>query len=191
MYNEHQLIEELRNGNHKAFRQFFDEYKKRVYGFLYKMLHSYEEVEELTQTVFVKIWENRATMNPELSLNAYVFKIAKHSALNALRQKAYKLLFEKQLTENFENNEDHEAPLVNKDLRQYINDLIALIPDRRREIFLLRYRQKFSYKEIAAQLHISENTVDTQIRHALNFLREQLGKEFLTGILPFVYFLAC
>ena len=181
MHSEKQLIIELRNGSHKAFRQFFDEYKKRVYGFLYNILHSHQDVEELTQTVFMKIWENRAAMNPELPLNAYVFKIAKNSALNTLRQKAYKLLLDKQLIAHVEINEDSEMSLVNKDLRQYINELIALIPKRRREIFLLRYRQKLSYKEIAAQLHISENTIDTQIRHALNFLRKQLGKELLSG----------
>ena len=181
MYSEKQLIIELCNGNHKAFRQLFDEYKKRVYGFLYNMMHSHHEAEELTQTVFMKIWESRAAMNSELSLNAYVFKIAKNSALNTLRQKAYKLLLEKQLSARAAINEDSDAFLVNKDLRQYINDLIALIPQRRREIFLLRYRQKFSYKEIAEQLHISENTVDTQIRHALDFLRKQLGKELLIG----------
>ena len=186
MHDEKQLIQELRNGSHVAFRQLFDDYKKRIYGFLYNMLYSHEEVEELMQAVFVKIWESRAKMKHELSLSAYVFKIAKHSALNALRQKSYKLLFEKQLANHMESSEDSEELLVHKDLKQYVNNLIALIPKRRREIFLLRYRQRLSYKKIAEQLRISENTVDTQIRHALSFLRNQLGKEFLTITLPII-----
>jgi RNA polymerase sigma-70 factor (ECF subfamily) len=188
MYSESQLILELRNGSHKAFRQLFDEYKKRVYGFLYNMLHSHEETEELLQTVFVKIWENRTSLNHELSLNAYVFKIAKHSALNVLRQKAYKLLLEKQLVDELNISEESASHLDDKDLKQYVNDLIMRIPKRRRDIFLLRYRQKKSYKEIAEELHISENTVDTQIRRALSFLREQLGNEFAGVIYLLAYY---
>lgn len=189
MYNEKQLIIALQEGNHEAFRQLFDDYKKRVYGFLYNMLHSHEEVEELSQNVFVKIWENRANMNHELPLSAYVFKIAKYSALNSLRQKAYKLLLEKNLIEKLETSEDGEEMLTTKNLEEYINNLITQIPERRREIFLLRHRQKLTYKEIAEQLHISENTVDTQIRHALNFLRDQLGKELLTVMLSLIMLL--
>ena len=75
MKDEKQLIIELRSGSHEAFRQLFDSYKKRIYGFLYNMLHSHEDVEELLQVVFVKIWENRATMNHELSLDATCLKL--------------------------------------------------------------------------------------------------------------------
>ena len=96
---DRQLFLAIANGSHEAFSQFFDSYKKRIYGFLYKKLRSHEVVEELLQIVFVKVWENRATINPDLSPDAYVLKIAKNSALNFLRQKAYKLLLEKQLIE--------------------------------------------------------------------------------------------
>jgi len=178
----------ISNGSHEAFSRFFDIYEKSIYGFLYNMLRSREEAEELLQVVFMKIWENRSTINHELSLEAYLYTIAKNSALNMLHQKVRKLLFEQQLIDNFKVSEDGEASLIEKDLKRHIDNLITHIPERRREIFKLRYEKELSYKEIAEQLNISENTVDTQIRNALNYLRQQLGKELWAVTLPLITF---
>jgi RNA polymerase sigma-70 factor (ECF subfamily) len=183
-----QLFLEISKGSHEAFAHFFEIYEKRMYGFLYKMFRSREEVEELMQIVFVKVWENRATINHELSPNAYVFKIARNCALNMLRQKAYKLLLEKQLIENSNIIEDGETPLIDEDLKRHIESLVTNIPERRREIFKLRYEKDLSYKEIAEQLSISENTVNTQISLALNYLRKELGKELWAVAFPLIIF---
>ena len=150
------------------------------------MLRSHEDVIELVQVVFVKIWENRATKDPDLSLDAWVFQISKNCALNMLQQRARKLLFEKQLIDNLKISEDGEASFIDKDLKQYLNNLINDIPERRREIFKLRYEKELSYKDIAEQLNISENTVNTQISRALNYLREKLGKELWAVMLPLI-----
>ena len=189
--NPNELFPAIKQGNHEAFRQFFDIYEKRIYGFLYKILRSHEDVEELLQVVFVKIWENRATINHELSPDAYVFQIAKNSALDVLRQKARRLLLEKQLTEKIkisENLDDGGNSLIDSDLKGFVERLMLNVPERRREIFRLRYEQELSYKEIAKQLNISENTVDTQIRRTLNYLRTQLGKELWMVLLPLIVF---
>jgi len=189
--NPNELFPAIKQGNHEAFRQFFDIYEKRIYGFLYKILRSHEDVEELLQVVFVKIWENRTTINHELSPDAYVFQIAKNSALDVLRQKARRLLLEKQLTEKIkisENLDDGGNSLIDSDLKGFVERLMLNVPERRREIFRLRYEQELSYKEIAKQLNISENTVDTQIRRTLNYLRTQLGKELWMVLLPLIVF---
>ncbi|MCL2416713.1 MAG: RNA polymerase sigma-70 factor [Bacteroidales bacterium] len=188
LITDKELFSAISEGNHEAFRKFFDSYKKRIYGFLYSKLHSHEVVEELLQVVFVKTWENRATINPNLSPDAYVLKIAKNSALNFLRQKAYKLLLEKQLIEKINIAEDGETSFVDEDLKRHIDDLVAHIPERRREIFKLRYEKELSYKEIAEKLSISESTVNTQISLALNYLRKQLGKELWAVTLPLITF---
>ena len=186
--SDKRLFLAISKGSHEAFRKVFDNYRKPMFGFLYNMLRSHEDVEELLQVVFVKIWENRSTINYELSPEAYMFKIAKNCVLDVLRQRTRKLLFEKQLIDNFKVSENDEMPLIDKDLKRHIDTLITHIPERRREIFKLRYEKELSYKEIANQLNISENTVDTQIRHALNYLRKQLGKELWAVTLPLITF---
>ena len=188
--SDKQLFLAISKGSHQAFRQFFETYKKRIYGFLYNRLRSHKDVEELMQIVFIKIWEHRATINHELSPDAYVFKIVKNCVLDVLRQKAHKLLREKHLIDNINTSEDGEITLIDKDLKRYLDSLVVHIPERRREIFRLRYEKELSYKEIAELLNISENTVDTQIRHALNYLRKQLGKELWAVMFPLITFLS-
>ena len=188
LLSDKELFLAISNGSHEAFSRFFDIYEKRIYGFLYKKLRSREDAEELLQVVFVKIWENRATKNPDGSLDAWVFQIAKNCALNMLHQRVRKLLFEKQLIDNLKISEDGEADIIDKDLRKHIDSLITHIPERRREIFKLRYEKELSYKEIAEHLNISEKTVDTQLQRALNYLRLQLGKELWAVTLPLITF---
>jgi len=188
LLSDKDLFLAISNGSHEAFQQFFNIYQKRVYGFLYKMLCSHEEAEELSQIVFIKIWENRATKNLDSSLDAYVFKIAKNCALDMLRQEVRKLLFEKKMIDNFKTSEDGEADAIDKDLKRHIESLITHIPERRREIFKLRYEEELSYKEISEQLNISIGTAQTQVERTLNYLRQQLGKELWAVTLPLITF---
>jgi len=186
--SDKQLFLAISNGSHESFRQFFDIYERRVYGFLFKLLCSHEDAEEVSQIVFIKIWENRATKNLNLSLDAWVFQIARNCALNLLHQRVRKLLFERQLIENFKESEDGEAAFIENDLRRHIDSLITHIPERRREIFKLRYEKELSYKEISEKLGISENTVNVQLNRTLNYLRQQLGKELWAVTLPLITF---
>jgi len=188
LLSDKQLFLAISKGSHEAFSQFVDAHKKHVYGFLYKKLQSHEDVQELVQVVFVKIWENRVILNHELSPNAYLYTIAKNCALNLLHQRVRKLLFEQQLIDNFNVSEDGEASLIEGDLKRHIDSLLTHIPERRREIFRLRYEKELSYKEIAEQLSISISTVNIQIQRSLDYLRQQLGKELWAVTFPLITF---
>ena len=72
-------------------------------------------------------------------------------------------------------DESAENPVA-YDTEEKLQKLINEIPERRREIFRLSRFEGLSYKQIAQRLNITENTVDSQIRNALNFLREEFRK---------------
>lgn len=73
---EPRWVAELKNGNSLAFDELFRVYGKRMYHFSLGYLKSKTDAEELVQEVFMKIWLNRSSLNPEFSFNAYLFKIA-------------------------------------------------------------------------------------------------------------------
>jgi RNA polymerase sigma-70 factor, ECF subfamily len=77
-----------------------------------------------------------------------------------------------------ENNSEYgfitEEEVIFHELEEQLKKLIGELPERRREIFRLSRIDGHSYKEISEKLGISENTVDTQIRHALSYLRNHL-----------------
>ena len=180
MKDEKQLILLLNKGDHYAFNEFYTSYKYRICKFVFNMLDSYEETEEVFQSVFEKIWENRADIRHESSLNAYVYKIAQNEVFDILRRRTYRQLLEKYLSLAVTDEEASEESVFDDDeLKRQMIGLIQALPERRREIFLLRYLQKMSYRDIASKLNISENTVDSQIRNAINFLRARIGKELI------------
>jgi len=185
MKDEKALIILLNEGSHHAFNELYTSYKYRICKFIYNLLGSYEETEEVFQSVFEKIWENRALIKQEQSLNAYIYKIARNHVYDILRRRAYTHLFEKYLALAIRiESEDAVSDTFDQDeIENHIQKLIGSLPERRREIFTLRYRHKRSYREIAAMLNISENTVDSQIRNAINYLRAHISRE--------LFFLLC
>lgn len=180
MYNEKQLIIALRNGSHEAFRQLYEHYQTRIFYFIYGILHSRPDTEELFQSVFLKIWENRTIIDEEGSFSGYIYQIARNSIYNHLEKQLYARKLETQLSRitAIDDYGSVENKVMSDDLNIFINRLIEQLPERRKEIFLLHYRQHKTYKEITEALRISENTVDTQIRRSLDFLRTEISKEF-------------
>jgi len=178
MYNESQLIAALKNDNHEAFKQLYENYKLRIYSFILKMIPSKDEAQEIFQQVFVKIWENRTNINDDLSFNAYIYTIARNEAYSYWRKCLNKRQLENYL--NIRTDYPHasvEKSVMDNDTKSYLFSLLKYLPKRRREVFVLRYIHYMSYKEIAVKLNISEHTVDNQIQKALSFIRKNIDKE--------------
>ncbi len=171
------LVVYLKQGSSKAFERLFLHYHNKLYHFCKKILNNREESENLVQSVFMEIWENRITLDEEKSFNGYLFKIAKNKVYNALRKKFNERVYMEFITGN--HHSQGMADQNGYETEQFLGTLESLIeslPDRRKEIFRLSRDKGLTYKEIAQQLQISENTVDTQIRNALDYLREEVGK---------------
>ncbi|HEY4787276.1 MAG TPA: RNA polymerase sigma-70 factor [Bacteroidales bacterium] len=175
--DEKEVIKSLKQSNVKAFDWIFARYHKKVLSFCHHYTSSKEEAEEIGQAVFLAIWENRLVIDDERPFETYLFSIARHHVYNALKKKTYRKAFlEKTTDPTLEYDFDTENQIFFHDLEDLLEKLLTLIPPKRREIFLLSRKDGLSYKQIAETLHISENTVDTQIRNVLNYLRPILEK---------------
>lgn len=72
------LLIDLKNGDEKAFETLFWEYNQHVYHFVYSLLYDKSMAADLTQNVFLKIWEKHETIDPEQNFDAYLFTIARN-----------------------------------------------------------------------------------------------------------------
>ncbi len=175
----------LKSGRIEAFDALYYKYHKRLFAFLYKMCDNWHDAEDLVQKIFIKIWERKAGIDVEKSFNSYLFTIAQNEAYDLLKKRALLAYHNDYI---FTDVEDTEDTLESKKRIETIYSLINEIPERRRQIFLLNRDDGLTYRQIAEKLNISENTVDTQIRNALNYLRKELPKYlkaftmFLLGI---------
>ncbi len=183
------LVRSLKKGNILAFNTLYKKYSNRLYGFALRYLKSEAEAEELVQEVFTIIWEKRADLKSELSFKSFLFTISFNIIRNHFRTKAY-------LSRYFQVRKDEEEDLETSQkitydsLSQYINELVDQLPERRREIFIKSRFHGLSIKEISEELKISNKTVENQLTAALKFIRINLNKESLHGILFFILFIS-
>ena len=176
---EKKTLKKLKQGNPKAFELLFNKYHHKLYNFILSFVNDSYEAENIVQDVFVTVWETKHRINIESSFGSLVYRIAKNKALNCLRKSLNKKLYLDTVIQNqkyFEFSTDKTIDY--KELTFYFNKYVDELPERRQEIFLLSANEGLTYKEIARKLNITENTVDTQIRNALNYIRENIAKQF-------------
>jgi len=173
--DDHNIIVQLQQDDPAAFESLFHLYHKRVYHFALGLLPSAQDAEEIVQNVFMAVWNQRRTMQISTSLLSYLYGIARHMVYTMIHEKMRQESFVNYfLSQKKEYSHITEDTVFYNDLLVRIQKLLSDLPERRREIFLLSRNEGLSYAEIAEKLGISENTVDTQIRHALNYLRNKI-----------------
>jgi RNA polymerase sigma-70 factor (ECF subfamily) len=136
--------------------------------------------------VFLAIWVQRKSLNISSSFTSYLFSIVRYKVYDFIHQKInYEAFVKYSIEHNAEYSFVTDDAVSFNELEKRFQQAIKQLPRRRREIFILNRIEKLSYKEISERLDISENTVDTQIRHSLDFLRLQLG-DYLVVILTLI-----
>jgi len=174
---EIELIRAFKKGDIKAFEKLFQKYHKKLYVFLFHLLHSKEDTEEIVQEAFIKIWEKREEFKEEHSFNSFLFTIAKNSFLNLNRKKINLKVFEDHLDfVEITSTVKTDDYVLFKETKEIINIIINDLPPKRKEIFLLRRIEGLSRNEIAEKLGISIITVDSQLTKANIYLKDQLKK---------------
>lgn len=182
-------VSALKKGNAAAFDELFRLYGKRLYHFSLGYLKSKTDAEEVVQDIFLKIWHNRNSLDPSLSFNAYLFKIAYRQIAERFRKN---LQVKKYLHDIASETLDFTAEMDERanyrSLLDLVEKLIHQLPERQREVIVLRKIEGLSVADIAARLDISPKTVEHHITEALKNIKAGLDKESIAGLLFFVLF---
>lgn len=164
-------------GDRSSFKRIFHTYYRRLHGFAYSFVKQRQEAEDIVQSVFLNIWDQRENWNPPGSVKHYLFAAVRNEALNTLRHQRVVEKTEDEVSRLFRelksrsvSEEGHELKELKKDIQHGIEQL----PPRCRQIFILNRRSGLTYSEIAYFLDISVNTVGTQMGRALESLRKYL-----------------
>lgn len=182
------LIKRLREGDEQAFKVLFEQFGVRLYQFSLRYLHDREDAEDLLHDVFLKIWANRMSLKTDTSFRAYLFTIAynqiRQRFLRRSREERYLQRFAEEYVDAFE--EDRTDYLL---FMQTYQKAVALLPPRRREIFIMRYQEALKNQEIADRLGITEQFVKNQLSIARKFVLGRVREDSrLTDMLFFCLF---
>lgn len=166
-----EIYEAIKHGNEKAFKKFFDSHYDALFVFLRSRNIKRETAEDLIQKAFLYIWEHRERIKPNLSLKAYLYRIAYTRMLNHLEQTKDHLEIDDQI--DGKTKTPHDAVEYN-DLHSAFMEAVTNMPERRRAVFESCFIEDLTYKETAELLSISVKTVENHMALAFKDLREEL-----------------
>jgi len=174
------VSEAIRSGDEKAFGAFLSAEFANVAHFVNQYLRDEMLADDIAQESFISMWINRESINPDLNIRSYIFKIARNKSLNLLREKYYSLsdTIEKREVKIMIDSIQGES-VDNKIEALYLEDLInktySALPDTIRDSFILSRKFGLTYEEIANAKGLTVKAVEYHIGQALKFFRKRLA----------------
>lgn len=159
----------------QKFEGFFLDYYPRVKGFINGLLQDAEEAEDLSQDIFMSLWQNRGNLKQIDNLDAYLFRIARNAVFRYIeRSLLFKNYQSRQLSDDNSDLYEIESELNAKELELIIAIAVERMPSQRRKIYQMSREQGLSNENIARELNISKRTVENHLTQALADIRKIL-----------------
>jgi RNA polymerase sigma-70 factor (ECF subfamily) len=174
---------DLKAGDTQAFESLFKQWYEPLCRYAHSLLHNQDEAEDIVQKIFCTLWDQREKMEIHTSIKSYMYRMVHNACLNKIKQWQIRQEHHEHIAYSSVSAVNHvEHTIAHKELSQQIEVAIGLLPERCRQVFLLSRMQHLSYAQIAQQMQISTNTVETQIVKALKVLREKLKDYLWIGV---------
>jgi RNA polymerase sigma-70 factor (ECF subfamily) len=188
--DEKELIKRIVKGEKRYFREIIDKYKNVIYNHSRNFLRNAQEAEDVTQEIFINIFNNLKRFRGDSKLSTWIYRITVNTCKNKLKQikrlKA-KIMEEipdeddetKNTIEEIRENQEKEPDNIfaQKSLRSAIYKNMKSLPEEQRTVVILRDINGLSYEEIAKIMKISVPAVKSKLFRARENLREKLEKE--------------
>jgi len=162
--HEKDLLSRLQSGDEAAFEQLYRIYSLRIFKRLLRLVKQEEIAKELLQDVFLRIWEKRASIDPDKLFRPYLYRIAQNLVTDLFRRAAYdRKLLDHLITATTELYNPIEDSTNLKDGAAILQQAIDSLPPQRRKIYMLCKMEGKSYEEVSAMLGISTSTISDHI----------------------------
>ncbi len=185
MLTDEMLATQALNGELSAFEELVNRYKGSVFAIIYRMLGQYQEAEDISQEVFITVYQKLYQFDAEKRFGPWIHKIAVNTAISSLRKKkkVVTLSFDETYIQAQEdlpmlNIVDPELTVERKELREDIETAIKELSENYKIVIILRYQLELTNQEIADTLGISKENVEVKIHRARRALRKALQKNW-------------
>ncbi|MFQ5771566.1 MAG: RNA polymerase sigma factor [bacterium] len=172
------LVMQCLEGNTRAFESIVDKYHKTIYNVALRMVNDHQDAEDITQSVFVKAYENLKSYNPNYKFFSWLYRMAVNETLNFINQrKRLEELNHSIISKNKSPSEKYDDIELSENIQNALMDLEIDY----RVVILLKHFEEFSYKEISYILDIPEKTVKSRLFSARQLLRDIVVKKGLVA----------
>jgi RNA polymerase sigma-70 factor, ECF subfamily len=151
-----------------AFELLLDRYQKKVFRLVYSILKEAAKAEEVTQDIFLKMWQVLPDYDGRASLSTWLYTITRNTSLSALRAESYRKALP---IEDFEPSAANwEAGMQQLEIKQ----LLERLPDVQQQVITLFYLQDRSVEDVAHMLDLPEGTVKSHLHRARRALADMV-----------------
>lgn len=186
LYNEKELLDLVSNGNQKAFTRLVNLYWNKVYSHALAYTKSSSRAQEITQDVFLQVWNKKESLKEVIDFKNFLFILGKHQIISSLRKKLEEFTTGKDFIELPENLWLPHLQLEYKQAHHKIMEAIESLPPTRKTVFKMSRLEGMTYEEIAQKLQISKNTVKEHIVLGLSSVRTYMHTHGDTTALLFI-----
>lgn len=178
MFDEEKVITDILKGNLNTFRMVVRQYQNLVYSILNRMLTNDEDIEDIGQEVFIKVFEKLKSFKKESKLSTWIAKITYNIAINYLKKEVKNKYDDLEERIDFQfSSETPESKLIGKEFDQYLNQLIRELPLQYRTVITLYHLDELTIQEIGKITKFPEGTIKVYLLRARKLLKEKLQKD--------------
>lgn len=179
-------IRKALKGDQTAYRAILKKYHDQVYNLLYRMVHDKDEVEDLTQEAFIKAFNSLKNFNEEFAFSTWLYKIATNNCIDYIRKKKLATFSIDKPIESKDGEYSFEIPdstyepdktLIAGQRTKVLEEAVNALPEKYRQVILMRHTEDMDYQEIADALKLPLGTVKAHIFRAREILHKRLRKK--------------
>jgi RNA polymerase sigma-70 factor, ECF subfamily len=168
--NEQSLVERCRQGEDDAWGELVNRFGQRVYSVAYHFTLKREDAEELSQEIFLKIFESLDRYNGGYPLIAWIVALARNLCIDRYRRRkrenSFRFVSDESVAPMLTAGDDPAANALKKERTKMLFSALAEIPEDLAEILVLRDLDGLAYEEIGAALELPDGTVKSRLFRA-------------------------
>jgi RNA polymerase sigma factor (sigma-70 family) len=176
MFNEREAVTKILDGDMGEFELLVKQYERLVFVVVSRLVHQPEEVEDICQEVFIKVYNSLFMFGFQSKLSTWIGRIAYFTGINYVKKYKREVLinYPKDLEHYHFTNDTPEQLLDQKDVAKYIEQLVLQLPEQYRTIITLFHLNEFSIQEIGEITGMPEGTIKNYLFRARKLLKEKL-----------------
>ena len=187
--SDRELVATAVEGFDGSFEELVRRYQRPISAYVYRMVGNYESALDLTQEIFIKVYNSLKRYRAEFKFSTWIYKIAHNAAVDHLRRNSTR---EQSLTTGADGDQfdlpiecsrlTPEQESERKERRGEIESVVRTLPANYRELIILRHSQDLSYEEIVEVTGLPLGTVKNRLFRAREMMRQQFVEKGITGI---------
>jgi len=168
------LISQFKHGSERAFGLIYDRHWASVCHFASLYLKRRDEIEDVVQEVFIRLWEARLSLRDDSDLDDFLFIVTRNLIFTRRRASLSRSFYSLTVINALSDDSDTSRDVEFKELFENLEKLVEQMPPQRKTVFEMSRLRYMTYREIAVELGIAEKTVERHINEALKYIRTHL-----------------